>query len=180
MCFEKEIFKFIYNHQHHDEFHHIYNCIAVSLFLYHLIKHLKMYILHCSECQLNQMKQHTFYELLQSIITSSILFYIIIMNFVLILLISLSLYEYNNLFTVTDKFIKWVLLLFSKFIYITANWVNVLLSDLIKHNWRILHQIISDWDQKFLSSFWHVIFEHLNTKLLISTTYYSQINSQSE
>ena len=88
--FEKKIFKFIHDHQHHDEFHHIYEHIAVSLFLYHLIRHLKTYILYCSECQLNQTKQYTFYELLQSIITFLILFHIIIMNFILILLITFS------------------------------------------------------------------------------------------
>ena len=50
--------------------------------------------------------------------------------------------------------------------------------DLIKHDWEILHQIISDCDQKFLLSFWCVIFECLSTKLLISTAYYSQTDSQ--
>ena len=119
--FKKEIFKLIHNCQHHDEFHHTYDHIAVSLFLHHLIRHLKTYILHCSECQLNQMKQYVSYGLLQSIITSSISFHTIIMNFVLTLSVSSSLYKYDNLLTVTDKFTKWVLLLLSKSIYTTVN-----------------------------------------------------------
>ena len=54
------------------------------------------------------------------------------------------------------------------------------MSGLIEHGWEISYQIISDQNQKFLSSFWHIIFKCLNTKLLILTVYHSQIDNQSE
>ena len=73
-----------------------------------------------------------------------------------------------------------MLLLFSKSIYTVINWINILLFDLIKHDWEILCQIISDCDQKFLLSFWCVFFECLNTKFLIFTTYHPQVDNQSE
>ena len=117
ICFKKKIFKLTHDQQHHSEFYRIYNYILTFLFLCCLIRHLKIYIHHCSECQLNQTKQHSLYSSLNLISTSVILFYMIIMNFVLVLLVSSSLYEYDNFLTVTDKFTKQVLLLFSKFIY---------------------------------------------------------------
>ena len=179
VCLKKKIFELAHNQQHHSGFHCTYDQIFSSLFLQHFIRWLKRYIFHCSECQVNQMKHHSLYGLLQPILMFSISFHIIIMNFVLVLLSADSEW-FNNLFTVTDKFMKWILLLSSKSIYTAVNWVNVLLSGLINHDWGILHQIINDQNQKFFLSFWHVIFEHLSTKLLTSTAYHSQTDSQSE
>ena len=99
------------------------------------------------------------------------------MNFVLTLLSSNSL---NNLLTVSDKFTKWVLLLSKKSIYSVTDWANVLLLSLIDHDWDISYQIISDYNHKFLSFFWQVLFKKLDTKLLTSTVYHSQTDDQSE
>ena len=106
ICFKKKIFKLLYDQQHYSEFYRIYDCILIFLFLHCFIKCLKIYIQHCLKCQLNQIKWHLLYDSLNLISILVILFYTIIMNFVLILLISLFLYEYDNLFTVTNKFIK--------------------------------------------------------------------------
>lgn len=173
--FEKKIFKIVHDHQHHSGFHRTYNYISASLFLQHLTRHLKTYILHCSECQINQMKRHALYESLHSISILSIFFHTITMNFILTLSFTS---DYDNLLTVMNKFIKCMLLLSETFIYSAVNWTNMLLSDLIDHNWEILHQIISDCDQKFLSSFWHIIFERLETQLLTLMVYHSQMNDQ--
>ena len=177
-CFKKKIFELVHDKQHYDGFHCTYNHISASLFLYHLTKHLKAYILHCSECQLNQMKWHSLYGSLNFISTLSISFYTVMMNFVLTL--SQTTDGLNNLFTVTDKFMKWVLLLPEKSTYSVTDWANVLLLSLIDHDWDISHQIISDCDCKFLSFFWQALFKKLDTKLLISMTYHSQTDSQSK
>ena len=137
-----------------------------------------MYITHCSEYQLNQTKWHASYESLYFIKMLVILFYTIIMNFILILFSSSSLYKYDNLLTVINKFSKQVLLLFSKFIYTVSDWANVLFLDLIDHDWDIFHQIINDCDQRFLSFFWQVLFNKLDTKLLTFMIYHSQMNDQ--
>ena len=180
VCFKKKIFELAHNQQHHEGFHCTYDQIFSSLFLQHLIKQLKMYILHCLKCKINQTKHYSPYSFLQPITTFSIFFHTIIMNFILILSSSLSLYQYNNILTVTDKFTKQMLLLSDRSIYTAADWINILLSDLIEHDWSISHQIISDQDQKFLLFFWQTIFKRLDTKLLTFTAYHSQINSQSE
>ena len=178
ICFEKEIFELIHDWQHHDKFHHIYNQIFSLLFLQHLIRWLKTYILHCSECKINQTKHHSSYDFLQSIMMSLISFHTITMNFILTL--SPNHKDLNSILTVTDKFTKQMFLLTDRFIYITADWINVLLLDFIEHDWGIFCQIISDWDWKFLFFFWHMIFEHLDTKLLTFTVYHSQIDDQSK
>ena len=177
-CFEKEIFELIHDWQHHDEFHHTYNWIFSLLFLWHLIRQLKTYILHCSECKINQIKHHSLYSSLQFIMMSLILFHTITMNFILTL--SLNHKDLNSILTVIDKFTKQVFLLTNKSIYTAADWTNVLLLNFIEHDWSISHQIISDQDWKFLFFFWHTIFECLNTKLLTFTAYHSQIDDQSE
>ena len=106
ICFKKKIFELMHDQQHHSGFYRTYDHILTFLFLYHLIRCLKIYIQHCLKCQLNQIKQHSLYGSLNSISISVISFHTIIMNFVLVLLVSSSLYEYDNFFTVTDKFIK--------------------------------------------------------------------------
>ena len=168
----------IHDWQHHEKFHCIYDQIFSSLFLQHFIKQLKTYILHCLKCKINQTKHYNSYSFLQLITTFLILFYTIIMNFILILLLNFFLYQYNNIFTVINKFTKQILLLSNRSIYTAADWINVLLLDFIEHDWSIFHQIINNWDQKFLSFFWHTIFECLNIKLLTFTAYYSQTDDQ--
>ncbi|KAA3470689.1 reverse transcriptase [Gossypium australe] len=44
----------------------------------------------------------------------------------------------------------------------------------------VLLSIISDWDPSFTSIFWGKLHETLGTKLTASTTFYSQIDGQSE
>ena len=85
ICFKKKLFELVYNWQHYDDFYHTYNQIFSSLFIQYLIKQLKIYIQHCSECKINQMTRYILYESLHSILTLSISFYIIIMNFILML-----------------------------------------------------------------------------------------------
>lgn len=111
-CLKKKIFELIHNQQHHSDFHRIYDHISVFLFLCCLARHLKTYITHYLKYQLNQTKHHTSYSALISISTLLILFYTITMNFVLVLS-SATLKDYDNFLTVTNKFTKQVLLLFS-------------------------------------------------------------------
>ena len=132
VCFEKKLFKLIYDQQHQNEFHCTYNQIFSPLFLHYLIKQLKKYIFHCSECKLNQTMQHKLYDSFQLISMLSISFYIIIINFILTL--SLDNQNLNNLLTVINKFIKQVLLLSNRFIYTVVQWTNVFLLNFISHN----------------------------------------------
>lgn len=57
LCISKfmkfEIFKQVHDYMHHDEFHRTYNRLYYSIYVRNIIKHLRNYIAHCLECQLN-------------------------------------------------------------------------------------------------------------------------------
>ena len=86
----------------------IYNRFRHFIYIYRLIKHLKIYIIYYSKCQLNQIKRYFDYEKFNLIINLTILFYIIIINFVIVLSFNR---DYNIFFTIIYKFIKRILLI---------------------------------------------------------------------
>ena len=132
LCISKALKKPIFKQTHdlhlHADFHWAYSQISESIYMRKLEKWLQRYIVHCSECQLNQIKQHLSNRSLEPIKTSEISFYTIIIDFILTL--PLSKEEYNCALSVTCKFSKWVTILTEKDTYFTAQWVNVLLLDL--------------------------------------------------
>ena len=44
------MFKLTHDFQSHDDFHKIYKRIIENYYIKHLIRRLKRYILHCSQC----------------------------------------------------------------------------------------------------------------------------------
>ena len=109
---KQKVFIMIHDLTHHDDFHRIYDKIAPSIYIRHLFKHFRIYIVHCSNCQLNQIKRHFIYGELIPMITSAISFHIITMNFIIAL--SEIKKKYNMLLTITCKFIKRILLISDK------------------------------------------------------------------
>lgn len=90
MCVSKSMIKnfliTIYNDfNNYFEFDRIYKRINVSWYIKNLIKYLKNYIEHCSQCKINRTQQHKLYESLQFILSLFISFYTLIVDFVLIL-----------------------------------------------------------------------------------------------
>ena len=147
------------------------------MYFHKLTKRLRVYIRKYHVCQLNQIKRHTSYDELILIKTTSTFFHTLIFDFILIL----SKYQkYDCIFIMICKFIKNVDLLFDKTIYDAINWVIVMLIWLLIVDWNLSHVIIFDKNSKFVSNFWQAMFRLLNIKLLIITTYHSQINEQSK
>ena len=77
---KQKMFQIAYDQSYHDEFHKIYDRLRYTIYIKHLNKRLRIYIAHCSQCQLNQTKRYFIYDELNSIVISSILFYIIALN----------------------------------------------------------------------------------------------------
>ena len=77
---KQKMFQLIHDQTHHDDFHKIYDRIISSIYIHQLIKRLRIYIVHCSKCQLNQTKRHFIYEKFTSLITFIILFHTIFIN----------------------------------------------------------------------------------------------------
>ena len=173
---KKKIFEVAHDENYHCRFHWIYKSIASTLYMYKLSRWLKHYINHCCLCQLNQIKCHITYDSMIPLISSLILMHTISINFVLALPSTEQ--EYNIILSVMNKFSKWVTLLPDKNTYTVTDWAKVLLDGLT--DWGIPKAIISDRDSKFMSEFWQKLFKLLEIKLLVSTAYHPQTDSQSE
>ena len=181
---EQKILRLTHDFNNHNDFYRIYDKITNSMYIRQLIKRLHDYIDHCSKCQLNQTKRHSFYEFLQSIFISSISFHIINIDFILILSIIISKKtnskKLNNAMIITCKFTKKIMILFDKFIWLTMKWINSLIIALMFRDWNILKFIVNNKNFKFMSSFWRVIFQKFKINLLTSIIYHSQTNDQFE
>ena len=179
IAMKQEIFKITHDLNNHDDFHRIYDKIVNSMYFKQFTKRLRNYIKHCSKCQLNQIKRHLLYESLQFIITSTISFHTLIIDFILKLSFMNS-NDMNCIMTMTNKFTKKCMTLFDKIIHNAKDWINVLITTLITRDWNISRKIINDRDRKFMSLFWQIIFKRIEMTLLISIVYHSQIDEQFE
>ena len=123
---KKNIFQLTYNVNVHVDIHRSYNWVMNIVFIFKFFNKLCCYIKHCFNCQLSQTIQHKFYNELMSIISSLQLFYIIIMNFIVDLFD-----ELNVIFTITNKFSRWVIVIIKKNIYLINQWANLLINRLL-------------------------------------------------
>lgn len=139
---------------------------------------LKIFLKHCSECQVNQTRRHKSHGALQPIDSLSISFHIIAMDFILDLSISKD--GYNCAMLITCKFFKRMTLISKKIIWTAKNWAEALLSRFDIINWGLLKQIINDKDRKYFNEFWQILFHKLEVRLFYNTAYYSQTNNLSE
>ena len=116
---KQKIFRIVHDLSNHNNFHRIYDRLINFVYIRRFIKRLITYIEHCSKCQFNQIKRHFSYESFQSIITSTISFHIIIIDF--IFEFSIMNDDFDCVMTITNKFIKRIMILFDKFTYTTKN-----------------------------------------------------------
>ena len=175
---EKEIFELAHDRQHHGGYHRTYDRIVSSMYLRHLSKHLRAYIDHCPECELNQTKRHKPYGSMIPIDRPGIPFHTITMDFIVALPVTAE--GCDALLTVTDKFSKRNLVIPGKTTYDAADWADLLLAALIQQAWGIPLATISDRDSKFMSEFWQTLFTRLGVEILASTAYHPQTDGQSE
>jgi hypothetical protein len=106
----------ITHEQEHSSFEVCFEIIFRSWYIKELIKTLREYIKHCSQCQQIQIKRHKSWESLQTVHSSSVLFHTITMNFVLEILKIKK--ELDCRLLIVDKFSKRVMLISEKFTYI--------------------------------------------------------------
>jgi transposase InsO family protein len=164
--------------QDHSGFDICFEIITRFWYIKELIKALRQYIRHCSQCLTIQTRRHKSYENLQSIHSFSVSFHTITMNFVLEL--SKIKKEIDCVLSIIDKLTKRVMLISEKFIYTAENWAIHLLEETQRRDWNISKVIISDRDRKFLSDLWRTLFARLRISMLYSTAYHSQTNDVSE
>jgi hypothetical protein len=172
-----DILKMIHFHNHHFEFVKCYDIIFVSWYIHELSKHFKEYLRHCSNCQIFQTRRHKFYDSLQSVLISNVLFHIITIDFILALS---DTDKYDSTMFITCKFSKRIFIIFEKSNWKARDWDLALLTRLKMMNWDLSKAIISNRDSNFLTELWKIIFDKLDVKLLYSIAYHSQSNEQFE
>ena len=153
-----------YDDNGHLGFLRCYKRIASSYYIRNHTSHLKAFLKHCASCNINQTHQHPTYGNLQHILSSSIPFHSVTMNFILAL--SLSRNGKDNLITVSCKFAKRILLILGHLKWRAAEWALALLKQLEVAELGLPKVIISDWVKKFLSALWTSWFQRLRVKLL--------------
>ena len=102
----------------HSEFAKCYERVFSFYFIRGLSRQLRDYLRHCSKCQIHQTRRHKSYDSLQSILTSSICFHTITIDFILTLLKSRE--NYDCFMSITCKFIKRVICICDKTIWSIA------------------------------------------------------------
>ncbi len=81
---ERDIFKLAHDQNNHFDHHRVYFKLIDQIFILKLFRKIRLYIKHCSACELNQIKRHSTYEEL-TFMNDEISFRIIVMNFILAL-----------------------------------------------------------------------------------------------
>ena len=147
--FVDEIFDTIHDAiNDHVDFRKCYERLIFFYFIRRLFKQFRDYLRHCSNCQIYQTRRHKSYDSMQSILTSSIFFHTLIINFIL------NLFKFRDDFDivmfVTCKHTKRVTCVLSKFTWSIAQWEKTLLDRLNIVDWNVLKIIIFDRDRKFM------------------------------
>ena len=169
-----EIFVLIHDKLNHVEYHKTHNEIIASFYIRKLVKQLRVYVIHCFQCQIHQITRHKFYENFLSIQSSTIFFHIITINFIVTLFVIIT--NYNVVFTITCKFFKRVLLIFKKSNWFANKWIVAFLVAFMNYDWNVLCDMIFDQNSKFMSNFWRNIFKHLKIQFLMFITWHAQTN----
>jgi hypothetical protein len=86
---------------------------------------------------------------------------------------------YDSILTITDKVSQAVIFSPGKETWNAEKWADVLLQDVVRR-WGLPLSIISDRGSVFVSELWRGLFAKLDTSLLFSTAYHTQMDGQSE
>ena len=172
---KKKIFNLAHDQNQHSGATRCFHRIRESIFILRLSKKLRIYIDHCSQCQLNQTKRHKIYEELMFIISSAISFHTMTMNFIM----TIS-NDFDTLLIIICKFSKRLIIIAEKSTYFAKNWAIKVMNRLLTVDWDISTVIISNRNSKFLSEFWNTIFRKLEVSLLTFIVYHAQTNEQFE
>ena len=103
----------------HSEFNHFYERINSFWYINELIKYFKNYIAHCSQCKINKIRRHKFYDFLQFILSLFISFHTLIIDFILTMFVSHI--DMNCVMPVIDKYCKRITILVNKNTWSTDN-----------------------------------------------------------
>ncbi len=152
--------------------------ISCSWYIRRLTKILRAFICHCPQCLALQTRRHAPYDFLQPIHLPPVPFFILMLDFILALPLTVD--GYNALMSVTCKFSKRFTLIEGKDTWTAEEWAHTFLARLNLVDWDLPRELITNCEPKFFSKFWTALIEKLGVKLLYSTAYHPQTDGSSE
>src|SRR5215212_10026170 len=142
-----------------------------------MLKGVWKYIASCNTCQRNKVSQLAKVDLLQPLSIPTECWTHVSMDFITQLLLTRGKYDTIVIFiNMLSKMVHFIPTTTTATAPATAR----IFFDSIFQLHGLPKVIVSDWDSKFTSQFWRTLFEHLGTKLAMSTAFHPQTDGQTE
>lgn len=114
-----EIYSYIYNQFGHPDYKHIHKRISANFYIINITKGFCAYFYYCYLYKVLFIPKHLFYGLLQFILILSHIFYIIIINFILVSFTSIP-DQFNYALLIINKLLQETIIIPGKTI-----WINI-------------------------------------------------------
>ena len=170
---KRRVIKYAHDNHVYDDFYKIINRFKQTTHFFKMRVKINCYIESCSTCQLLKSIKKSFYKQLHFIKIIAKFFIKLSINFIVALL--MIVYEYNALFTIIDRFFKYVRFISSRENWKASKWVKIYYEHVYRH-WDLLNRIVFDRNLKFISDFWTMLFERSEIKLDLITAFHSFAN----
>ena len=170
---KRRVMKYAHDNHVHDDFHKIINRLKQTTHFFKMRVKINRYIESCSTCQLSKSIKKSFYEQFHFIKIIAKSFIKFSMNFIVALL--MTVYEHNALFTIIDRFFKYVRLISNREDWEVSKWIKIYYEHVYRH-WSLSNRIVFDRNSKFISDFWTMLFERSEIKLDFITAFHSFAN----
>ena len=153
---QKRILQYVHDEHVHEEIHWIHDLLRRSVFMFRMTIKIKKYVTACLTCQLFKFFRQRFYKKLQFIKFLAESLTKFSLNFIVILLMTLT--ENNTIMFVTNKFSKHIKMILEKKILFAKKW-KVLYWRHVFKNWNISIKLINDRDSKIQFRFLNSCFQ---------------------
>ena len=151
-----------------------YEWLRRNVFFPRMKREVKKYVDGCPICRASKPSNHLLYRKLQPIESPTSLLITVAMDFIVRLLESAT--GNNCIWSITDKFLKFVQFLPGKETFSVVDWANQYF-DHVYWTWEIPQIIILDRDPKFTSIFWKVLFKKAKVCLGMMLAYHPSADS---
>ena len=179
IIFHRQLFYFVHDSHVHDDINRFLNRLRFNAYMSKIIffwKHI-VDIDDCSTCQLSKIFRQLFFDQLHFVEIYKKSFVKLFMNFIVEL--SMTSNEYNCLFTMTNRFFKYVRLILEKKIWNAKEWVNQYHQHIYRF-WKLSTRIITNRNSRFVNDFWTFFFQKFDVKLELTIAYHVATNEQNE
>ena len=173
----RQLFHFAHDSYVHNDINRFLNWLKFNAYMSKMKKFLKTYIDDCLTCQLSKFFRQLFFNQLHFVEIYKKSFVELFMNFIVEL--SMTSNEYNCLFTMTNRFFKYVRLILEKKIWNAKEWVNQYHQHIYRF-WKLSTRIITNRNSRFVNDFWTFFFQKFDVKLELTIAYHVATNEQNE